>query len=76
MHLRGAQPTLSDTLHIVLTVVISLSTFLALGLWKLGGPAHRASFWSGQHCECKLPVGGARKEHSALVLATLWREGD
>jgi hypothetical protein len=31
MHLRGAQPTLSDTLHIVLTVVISLSTLLALG---------------------------------------------
>jgi Protein of unknown function (DUF998) len=31
MHLRGAQPTLSDTLHIVLTVVISLCTLLALG---------------------------------------------
>jgi menaquinone-dependent protoporphyrinogen IX oxidase len=31
MHLRGSQPTLSDTMHIVLTVVISLSTLLALG---------------------------------------------
>jgi hypothetical protein len=31
MHLRGAPPTFSDTLHIVLTVVISLSTLLALG---------------------------------------------